>query len=120
MVLRRYYELLHDAITNNRDHGAHYLVTALGSQAGTTLGDESVAVSTVRYWHAQYVTGGGIFRPDERGHHTRELLIMEEDIKQRFVKWSLTQAKSDDLCIESARAFLNDEVLATLEVRMPP
>lgn len=45
---------------------------------------------------------------------------MEEDIKQRFVKWSLTQAKSDDLCIESARAFLNDEVLATLEVRMPP
>lgn len=120
IVLRKYYELLMQAIRSYRENGTHYLVTALGTQAGKILGDEVVAVSTVRYWHSQYVTNDGKFRPDERGHHTRELLILEEDVKQKFTKWSLLQAKSDDLCVEAARNFLNQELLVTLAASMPP
>lgn len=79
------------------------------------LGDELVVATTVRMWHAEYVNREGTFRPDERGHHTRELLIMEEDIKGKFMKWSLRQAKNDDLSVEAAREYLNTELLVTLE-----
>lgn len=116
LVLRRYYELLVDAIVAHQDFGVTYLVTALGLKAGQVLGEDRVAVSTVRYWHAQYVEGNGVLRPDERGHHSRELLINEEDIQRKFIKWSLRQAKSDDLSIEAAREFLNTDLLVSLEV----
>lgn len=117
LVLHRYYELLADAILAHQQTGAPYLVLDLGAQAGRVLGEERVAVSTVRYWHSDYVTGNGLFRPDERGHFTRELLIMEEDIYRKFTKWSLTQAKKDDLSVEAAQDFLNNELLNTLEAR---
>lgn len=115
LVLHKYYELLAHAIITHRESGAHYVVLSLGFQAGKVLGDEAVAVSTVRYWHAEYVRREGVFRPDERGHHTRELLVMEEDIKNKFTKWSLRKAKTDDLSVEAAREYLNTELLITLE-----
>lgn len=80
------------------------------------MGDDAVAESTVRYWHADYVHNNGVFRPDERGHYTRELLINEEDVKRKFVKWSLRAAKSSELNVESARDYLNKELLSSLEV----
>lgn len=116
LVLHRYYELLATAITRNQEDGAHYLVVSLGAQAGRILGDDWVAVSTVRYWHAEYHTADGFFRADERGHYTRELLVMEEDVNRKFVKWSLKKAKDDDLSVESAQEFLNNELLCSLEV----
>lgn len=116
LVLHRYYELLEDAINQYQTFGTPYLVTSIGAKAGKILGDEAVAVSTVRYWHATYVDGDGVLQPDERGHHTRELLIMEEDIQRKFVKWSLAQAKAEDLSVESARDYLNNQLLNTLEV----
>lgn len=115
LVVRRFYELLTESIIAYAENGTHYLVTNLASRAGRVLGGESVVGSTVRLWHAQYVGAGGIFQPDERGHHTRELLIMEEDVKHKFTKWSLRQAKSDELSVESARDFLNNELLSSLE-----
>lgn len=115
LTLHRYYELLRDAIIAHRDSGTEYLVMPLGAQAARVLGDEQVAVSTVRYWHADYVMGNGLFRPDERGHYTRELLVMEEDIQRKFTKWSLLQAKNDDLSVEAAQEFLNNELLCSLE-----
>lgn len=115
-MLHRYYELLAEAIISYRDSGSLYLVTALGHRAGKVLGDEVVAVSTVRYWHAEYVKGDGLFRADERGHHSRDLLVMEEDIKQKFLKWSLAQAKDDSLSVDAARDYLNDDLLIKLEV----
>lgn len=117
LALHKYYELLSQAIQAWRDHGTHYLVVSLAHQAGKVLGEESVACSTVRYWHAEYVDRRGTFRPDERGHHTRDLLVMEEDVKSKFVKWSLRKAKDDDLSVESAREFLNTELLIGLEAR---
>lgn len=120
LVLHRYYEILGKAIVSNHNSGVHYLVTNLGEQAGKILGEESVAVSTVRYWHRDYVIGEGVLRPDERGHHTRELLILEEDVKTKFTKWSLKQAKADDLNVELAQEFLNNELLVTLEESMQP
>lgn len=117
LVLHKYYELLAQAITAYRENGSHYLVCTLASQAGKVLGEEVVVASTVRYWHAEYVSRGGTFRPDERGHHTRELLIMEEDIKNKFIQWSLRKAKHDDLSVEAARDYLNSELLVTLEER---
>lgn len=116
LVLRRYYELLIEAITAFQADGTHYIVVNLATRAGKILGEDAVAVSTVRYWHVQYAHGGGVLRPDERGHHTRELLIMEEDIHRKFVKWSLKMAKNDDLSVEAAKDFLNNELLNTLEV----
>lgn len=115
LVLHRFYGLLTDAIIAHRDEGTLYLVAALASQAGQVLGEESVAVSTVKYWHLDYVNKGGKFTPDERGHHTRELLVNEEDVKRKFVKWSLQKAKKDELDVESARDFLNNELLNTLQ-----
>lgn len=56
-----------------------------------------------------------MFRADERGHHPRDVLIMEEDIKNKFVKWSLKKAKSDEPSADAARDFLNDELLCGLE-----
>lgn len=120
LVLHRYYELLSQAISAYMEHGQLYLVVSLGCQAGLVLGEERVAVSTVRLWHSQYVECGGLFRPDERGHHTRDLLVMEEDIKAKFVKWSLSKAKNDDLNVDAARDFLNDELLGNLEACMLP
>lgn len=117
LVLHKYYELLAHAIVEHQDSRAHYLVTNLGVQAGRVLGEEVVAVSTVRIWHADYVSGNGFMKPDERGHYTRDLLIMEEDIKNKFVKWSLGKAKADELCVETARDYLNNELLISLEVR---
>lgn len=119
LVLHRYYMLLSEAINAHQEHGKLYSVTELGGAAGKILGEESVAVSTVRYWHFNYVDGEGKFKPDERGHHTRELLIVEEDVKRRFVQWSLKQAKNDDLSVESAMNFLNNELLNTLEASTP-
>lgn len=117
LVLHRYYDLLADAITAHQNDGVRYMVVALGAEAARVLGEDRVAVSTVRYWHADYVNGTeGIFRPDERGHYTRELLVMEEDILRKFTKWSLTKAKKDELSVEAAQGYLNNELLNTLEV----
>lgn len=93
-----------------------FLVYNLAALAGKSLGDEFVGGSTVRLWHAQYVEKNGHFQPDERGHYTRELLILEEDIHQKFVKWSLARAKTDELSVESAQDFLNNQLLSALEV----
>lgn len=120
MVLRRYYELLLEAIRNHQDGGQHFYVVAVATRAGKTLGEESVASSTVRSWHADYVKNEGRFSPDERGHYTRELLIMEEDIKGKFVKWSLLKAKKDELSVEAARDYLNEELLVELDVCASP
>lgn len=116
LVLHRYYELLSEAITEYQESGAHFLVTDVGTRAGKVLGEEMVVVSTVRSWHAQYLEGNGVLRPDERGHYTRELLVMEEDVKHKFSKWSLRRAKADDLSVESARDYLNNELLVKLDV----
>lgn len=45
---------------------------------------------------------------------------MEEDVKSKFTRWSLLKAKSDDLSVEAARDFLNQELLNTLEVSRVP
>lgn len=115
LVLHKYYELLTEAIKSYHQFGTHYLVVSLGALAGKVLGEESVVVTTVRLWHAQYVNSDGIFKPDERGHHGRELLVNEEDIKLKFTKWSLMKAKKDELSVETARDYLNNELLITLE-----
>lgn len=115
LVLHRFYGMLTDAIVAHRDEGIVYIVAALAYEAGQVLGEEAVAVSTVKYWHLDYVDKGGKFTPDERGHHSRELLVNEEDVKRKFVKWSLLKAKSDELDVESARDFLNNELLNTLQ-----
>lgn len=115
IVLRRYYQLLADAISGFQNGGRHYLVVQLASEAGRSLGDDYVASSTVRYWHAEYLAGEGNLRPDERGHHTRELLILEEDMQTKFVQWSLKMAKKDELSVDAARDYLNNELLNTLE-----
>lgn len=116
LVLHRYYELLENAIERYRSDRTPYLLQTIGAKAGKILGDDAVAVSTVRWWHATYVAGDGVLQPDERGHYTRELLITEEDVQKKFVKWSLSQAKNDELSVEAARDFLNNQVLNTLEV----
>lgn len=116
LALNRYYDLLAEAIRKYHECGAPYLVYLLAALAGKCLGDEVVGGSTVRLWHTQYVEGKGCLRPDERGHYTRELLILEEDINQKFVRWSLAKAKSDELSVESAQEFLNNHLLNGLEV----
>lgn len=115
LVLHRFYELLSDAIVDYRESGKHYLVLSLAAQAARVLGDERVSVTTVRLWHAQYHVGEGWFRADERGHYTRDLLVMEEDVKHKFTKWSLKMAKRDDLSVEAAQQFLNTVLLPSLE-----
>lgn len=42
---------------------------------------------------------------------------MEEDLQRRFVKWSLKAAKGSELSVVAARDFLNNELLANVEVR---
>lgn len=116
LALNHYYEYLAAAITTYQECGIPFLVYNIAALAGKSLGDEFVGGSTVRLWHAQYVEGNCVFKPDERGHHTRELLILEEDINQKFIRWSLAQAKSDDRSVESAHDFLNNQLLNTLEV----
>lgn len=115
MVLHKYYELLTDAIDAHREHGCHYMVTTLATRAGKVLGEDTVACSTVRIWHADYVEGSGVLKADERGHYGRELLITEEDIQHKFVKWSLRTAKDSCLSVASARDFLNTDLLRSLE-----
>lgn len=65
----------------------------------------------MREWHAEYVLGDGLLRADGRGHYTRELLILEEDLNMKFVRWSLGKAKKDELSVEAAREYLNSELL---------
>lgn len=120
LVLHRYYQLLADAIAAHQTTGELYLVVNIGAEASQVLGEDSVAVSTVRYWHADYVDGNGLFRADERGYYARELLVMEEDVNRKFVKWSLVKAKSDDLSVEAAQDFLNNELLCSLEALAAP
>lgn len=115
IALHRYYELLEEAIVAYKERGEPYLVLAVGLRAVEVLGDEKVAVSTLRYWNKDYVEGNGIFKPDERGHHSRDVLVMEEDVKSKFVKWSLSKAKKDELSVDAARDFLNEELLCSLE-----
>lgn len=116
IALNKFYELLAQAIVSFNTDEKYYRVHDLADCAGKALGEESVSGSTVRIWHAQYVQGGKL-RPDERGHYTRELLVAEEDVKQKFVQWSLRAAKADELSIELARDFLNNELLNALEAR---
>lgn len=72
LTLHRYYELLADAITTHQWNGQHYLVLPIVAQAARVLGEDRVAPSTVRLWHADYVEGEGVFRADERGHYSRD------------------------------------------------
>lgn len=117
LALRKYYEILSEAISLHQVEGKPYVVHSIASLAGRILGEDAVGGSTVRLlWHTEYTNNDGKLSPDGRGHYTRELLIMEEDIHRKFVKWSLKKAKADDLSVESARDFLNLELLNTLEV----
>lgn len=116
LALRKYYEILSEAISSHQLEGKPYLVHSIASMAGRILGGDAVGGSTVRLWHTDYTNNNGKLSPDGRGHYTRELLIMEEDIHRKFVKWSLMKAKADDLSVESARDFLNLQLLNTLEV----
>ena len=115
----------------------------LAAVAGQTLGDEHwVWHSAVRRWSAEYIEGAGVVQPDGRGHYTRELLVLEEasatlpsphmltppllnpflphppsslqDIYRKFMKWSLSKAKKDELSVEEARDYLNKDLLASL------
>lgn len=43
---------------------------------------------------------------------------MEEDVKSKFVKWSLKKAKADELDVQAAKDFLNTELLNTLEANL--
>lgn len=72
IVLHKYYGLLAEAITEHQQSGALYVVTCLGAKAGQVLGDERVAVSTVRYWHADYVEGRMASSDQTREATTRE------------------------------------------------
>lgn len=117
LTLHRYYELLENALTTYQSTGQHFLVLPLVAQAARVLGEDRVAPSTVRLWHADYVEGDGVLRADERGHYSRDLLVMEEDVKSKFVKWSLSKAKHDDLSVEAAQEYLNNELLSSLEAK---
>ena len=111
MVLREYYALLDEAIVG----ADFYCVYDVASRAGMVLGRKhAVHHSTVRRWSAEFIAGQGQLKPDERGHYTRELLVMEEDVNNAFVKWSLGKAKKDDLSCEEARDYLNGTLLAAL------
>merc|ERR1712226_645074 len=48
-----------------------------------------------------------MLKPDERGRYTREIIIMEEDLKLELVRWCMSAAKSDDLSMASARDYIN-------------
>lgn len=37
---------------------------------------------------------------------------MEEDVKRKFVRWSLSKAKHDELSVEAAQEYLNTELLS--------
>ena len=111
LILRRYYEL-HESALQSRESFETY---DLAAQAGSSL---APAVSydghSVRRWHAQYVESGGTLLADGRGYYERELLINEEDINRKFIKWSLKAARKDELSVEAARDYLNKELLPTL------
>ena len=51
------------------------------------------------------------FAADQRGKWQRELLILEEDLLHKFRKWMIKQTKAEDLSVEAARTYLNDELL---------
>lgn len=55
IALRRFYELLSNAVNRYRESGELYLVVSLASEAGKALADETVGGSTVRLWHAEYM-----------------------------------------------------------------
>jgi len=115
LVLRDYYARLVDAIKQFLEHGQHYTVYDVAAAAGCVLGDEhAIDHRSVREYSADYIKGGGVLQPDGRGHYTRELLINEEDVHRKFVKWSLASAKKDALSVEAARDYLNDVLLPTL------
>jgi len=62
--------------------------------------------------------GNGKVKADERGYYERELLINEEDLKRKFIKWSLRAARSDELAVEAARDYINEEIMAKLPTDM--
>ena len=69
---------------------------------------------TVRDWYHQYLELKGSLKPDGRGTYERELLVAEEDVNRKLTKWCLRGAKKDDLSIDSARDYLNNELLPSL------
>lgn len=91
LVLVAYY----DKLLKANELGVAYSVYECAEAAAGVLGDGfNVTHRTVRAWSAQYIKTGGKTQPDGRGYYERELLINEEDLKRRFVKWSLRSAKS--------------------------
>ena len=111
LILRRYYELHESALQSGESFEAYDLAAEAGSSLVPAV---SYDLCTVRRWHAQYVESGGTLLADGRGYYERELLINEEDINRKFIKWSLKQARKDELSVEAARDYLNNELLPTL------
>ena len=111
LILRRYYELHESALQSGESFEAYDLAAEAGSSLAPAV---SYDHHSVRRWHAQYISSGGTLLADGRGYYERELLINEEDINRKFIKWSLKQARKDELSVEAARDYLNKELLPTL------
>ena len=95
-------------------------------QAAETAADyfckfQRLGASTLRTWRHEFMTSAEDseargFAPDRRGKWERELLIHEEDLKLKFRKWMVKQAKGESLSKEAACKYLNEELLVAPRV----
>lgn len=108
------YTLLAAAIRRHQETGQLYETVQLAKEAAGGLGYESINERVVRLWHAEYLAGNGTLKADGRGYYTREILILEEDLKNKFTRWCLRSAKKDDLSIDAVLDYLNDDLLPSL------
>ena len=69
---------------------------------------------TLRAWLSSFLDNDLKFPLHGRGKWARELLILEEDMLLKFKRWLIGRVKKDDLSVDLAHAFINEQLLKPL------
>lgn len=69
---------------------------------------------TLRGWLASFLDNDLKFPLNGRGKWARELLILEEDMLLKFKRWLIGRVKKEDLSVDTAHAFINEQLLKPL------
>lgn len=93
-------------------------VHAAADAVAANYPDGCVSGRTIREWLSCYVGNGCKIQLPSRGKWQREILILEEDLREAFVRWMKQQAKKESLDVDAGLKYLNEVLLKEVDAEL--